>query len=93
MDNDLRDDAYRVLYDSSFKIPPVHQMLSDALDLIRVLQRNTISLKAMLENVEPPQHNSEWCGSNDCNACQFRAIATELEWPPWLDDFCPASKE
>ncbi len=93
MDTSFRDDAYRVIYNSDLRIPPTDEMLEDAVEKIRSLQGDVTSLKAMLEQVEPPQHDTDRCGTNDCSACEFRALATDFGWPPWLDEFCPESSQ
>ena len=90
----FRDEAFRVIY--GHRIPPIDEMLRDATKKIEALReelessnRDVNILKAMLEQVNPPKHDSDRCGSNDCPACEFHAFATNMGWPPWLEDFCP----
>jgi hypothetical protein len=53
---------------------------------IAVLLRREGALKAMIEQMPFPQHDAAWCGSNDCRACEWLAIANTIDWPGWRDE-------
>ena len=50
------------------------------------------SLKALVELMSLPTHDPKRCGSNDCKACEWKAIADSIDWPPWREDLerCPS---
>jgi len=53
---------------------------------IAALLRREQSLKAMVEQMEPPHHDVVRCGSNDCPACEWLAVADDIDWPTWRND-------
>lgn len=50
-----------------------------------ILQReySITLLKAMVEKMAMKPHRKEFCGTNDCDACEWEAFAQDLGWPPW----------